>query len=134
MTPFKLTIMTPDGVAYDGEVVSVLATTDEGEVQILARHADYLASLGTGRVKLELPDGKERTAASSGGFLSVLKGEVTLSAITFEYKEDIDLERALRAQERAKSLLSSAKDERDERLAKARLNRALSRIRVAREK
>jgi len=134
MTPFKLTVMTPDGIAYEGEAVSIIATTDEGEVQILARHADYLAALGTGRVKLELPDGTVRTAASSGGFLTVQNGEVTLSAVTFEYKEDIDLERALRAEERAKKELSSAKDARDERLAKARLNRAVSRIRIAREK
>ncbi|MBP3307897.1 MAG: ATP synthase F1 subunit epsilon [Clostridia bacterium] len=134
MTPFKLTVMTPDGIAYEGEAVSIIATTDEGEVQILARHADYLAALGTGRVKLELPDGTVRTAASSGGFLTVQNGEVTLSAVTFEYKEDIDLERALRAEERAKKELSSAKDARDERLARARLNRAVSRIRIAREK
>ena len=134
MTPFKLTVMTPDGIAYEGEAVSIIATTDEGEVQILAKHADYLAALGTGRVKLELPDGTVRTAASSGGFLTVQNGEVTLSAVTFEYKEDIDLERALRAEERAKKELSSAKDARDERLARARLNRAVSRIRIAREK
>ena len=134
MTPFKLTVMTPDGIAYEGEAVSIIATTDEGEVQILARHADYLAALGTGRVKLELPDGTVRTAASSGGFLTVQNGEVTLSAVTFEYKEDIDLERALRAEERAKKELSSAKDARDERLARARLNRAVSRIRIAKEK
>lgn len=134
MTPFKLTVMTPDGIAYEGEAVSIIATTDEGEVQILARHADYLAALGTGRVKLELPDGMVRTAASSGGFLTVQNGEVTLSAVTFEYKEDIDLERALRAEERAKKELSSAKDARDERLARARLNRAVSRIRIAKEK
>ena len=134
MTPFKLTVMTPDGIAYKGEAVSIIATTDEGEVQILARHADYLAALGTGRVKLELPDGTVRTAASSGGFLTVQNGEVTLSAVTFEYKEDIDLERALRAEERAKKELSSAKDARDERLARARLNRAMSRIRIAKEK
>ena len=134
MTPFKLTVMTPDGITYEGEAVNIIATTDEGEVQILARHADYLAALGTGRVQRELPDGTVRTAASSGGVLTVQNGEVTLSAVTFEYKEDIDLERALRAEERAKKELSSAKDARDERLARARLNRAVSRIRIAREK
>ena len=131
MTPFKLTVMTPDGIAYEGEAVSIIATTDEGEVQILARHADYLAALGTGRVKLELPDGTVRTAASSGGFLTVQNGEVTLSAVTFEYKEDIDLERAMRAKESAEQMLSSTKGELDERIIKAKLARALSRISIA---
>ncbi len=134
MTPFKLKVMTPDGVHFDGEAVSLTATTDSGEVQILAKHADYLAALGTGRAKIVSADGVARVASSSGGFLSVLGGVVNLAAVTFEFKEDIDLTRALRAEERARDALASAKDERDERLARAKLNRALSRIRVAREK
>ncbi len=134
MTPFKLKILTPDGILFDGEAVSITAKTENGEVQILAKHADYLASLGTGRAKVVLPDGTERTAACSGGFLSVIKGEVSLAPVTFEFKENIDLGRALRAEESAKASLASAKDERDERIARARLNRAISRISVARGK
>ena len=134
MTPFKLKIMTPDGILFDGEATSITATTDEGEVQILAHHADYLATLGTGRAKIILPDCSERTAAASGGFLCVTKGNVSLATTTFEFKEDIDLQRAIKAEENARKRLSSATDERDEKIARAKLNRALSRIRIASEK
>ncbi len=134
MTPFKLKILTPDGILFEGDAASITAPTENGDVQILARHADYLASLGTGTARLMLPDGGVRTAACSGGFISVLCGEVNLAATTFEFKEDIDLDRALSAEKRARAELASASDERLERIAKAKINRAVSRIRVAKSK
>ena len=134
MNSFPIKIVTPDGEVYSGEAVSLIVKTDEGDVQILAKHADYLATLGTGKAKITLPDGIERTASSQGGFLSVQGGEVTLVAVTFEFKEDIDLPRALLAKENAENALSSAKDEQSEKIAKAKLFRALCRIQVASEK
>ena len=134
MNSFPIKIVTPDGEIYSGDITSLIVKTDEGDVQILAKHADYLATLGTGKAKIILPDGTERTASSQGGFLSVLGGEVTLVAVTFEFKEDIDLNRALLAKENAENALSSAKDEQSERIAKAKLFRALTRINVASEK
>ncbi len=134
MNSFPIKIVTPDGELYSGEATSLTVKTDEGEVQILAKHADYLATLGTGRAKIAFPDGTERTASSQGGFLSVTGGEVSLVAVTFEFKEDIDLKRALLAKENAEKTLSSASDEHSVKLAKAKLIRALSRISVASEK
>ena len=134
MTPFKLKILTPDGIHFEGEATSVTATTEGGDVQILARHADYLAPLGTGTAKVAFPDGSERTAACSGGFISVISGSVNLCATTFEFKEDIDLERAISAEKRARAELASSSDERLERIARAKINRAMSRIRVAKSK
>ena len=51
MKEFKLQIVTPDGIEYDGMAESVLVRTDDGDVQILAGHVNYMASLGTGRAK-----------------------------------------------------------------------------------
>ena len=134
MNSFPIKIVTPDGEIYSGEATSLIVKTDEGVVQILAKHADYLATLGIGKAKITLPDGTERTASSQGGFLSVQGGAVTLVAVTFEFKEDIDLNRAILAKEKAENALSSAKDEQSEKIAKAKLFRALSRISVASEK
>jgi F-type H+-transporting ATPase subunit epsilon len=128
---FKLKIVTPDGEMYSGEARSILVRTDDGDAEILADHADYFASLGCGRVRIILSDGTVRQAASSGGFISVMNGDVDVIATTFEYAENIDLNRALSAKERAEEALRIAKEDQQIILAKAKLERALMRISVA---
>ena len=130
MKAFHIEIVTPDGLAFSGEVESLLVRTDDGDAEILCGHADYLASIGTGRVRI-LQNGEERFASVNGGFLSVANKEVRLCAITFEFADQIDLKRAEAAKQRAEAALAAAKDERDERIAKAKLARAASRINVA---
>lgn len=130
MNPFHLQIVTPDGLCFDGEVESLLVRTDNGDVEILRGHTDLFASLGIGRARL-IVGGATRYASCAGGFLSVAGGEVKLVATTFEFGEDIDLARARAAKEGAESLIKSATDERALTRAKAKLMRALNRIKVA---
>ena len=130
MRAFHIEIVTPDGLAYDGEVESLLVRTADGDVEILCGHADYLAAVSVGRVRIR-EGGKDRFASVNGGFLSVSDGKVRLCAITFEFADQIDLKRAEEAKARAEAALSAARDDRDERIAKAKLARAASRIDVA---
>ena len=130
MRKFHLEIVTPDGVLFDGDAEGILVRTDSGDVEIMAGHLDYFATVKTGRAKLTL-DGKEREASASGGFISVQKSNVKLVATTFEFKENIDVERAKEAKANAEKLLSSSTDEKIIKIAKAKLARALSRISVA---
>lgn len=130
MRAFNIEIVTPDGLEYSGEAESLLVRTTEGDVEILAGHTDFLASLSTGTAKLII-DGKKRMASTSGGFLSVKGGKVRMCATTFEFAEDIDLKRAEDAKARAEAALSMAKDEREIRIARAKLMRAASRIKAA---
>ena len=51
--------------------------------------------------------------AASGGFLTVNRGTVQLVCVTFEFAENIDVERAMRAKEKAESTIASAKDDKD---------------------
>ena len=127
MRQFDLEIVTPDGVVYDGKAESVLVRTHEGDVQLLAGHVDYMASLGTGKARIKV-DGEDRIAAVSGGFITSEGGKVRLVAVTFEFAEDIDLERAKNAKTRAEEAIKKAEDKRELSLAKARLLRALARI------
>lgn len=128
MTPFKLKIVTPDGLIYDGEAEKLIVRTAGGDVAILARHIDYVAPLGMGMAAVVEPGGNRRTAACIGGMLSVSNGEVTLVPTTFEWADKIDLARAERSYERADKILhdSNATDT-DIALAEARLHRALVR-------
>ncbi|MBQ8372592.1 MAG: ATP synthase F1 subunit epsilon [Clostridia bacterium] len=129
MRSYHLSVVTPDGLLFDGEAESLLVRTDDGDVEILAGHMDYIASLGYGRARI-ITGGVSRFAACSGGFLAVSGGEVKLVATTFEFAEDIDLERAKRAKENAERAISSSKDAKEIDLARAKLKRALSRIGV----
>lgn len=130
MRSFNLKVVTPDGLAFDSEVESLLVRTDDGDVEFLAGHIDYMASLGTGRARIKV-NGQDKFASVSGGFVTVKGGEVKLVAITFEFKENIDLARAKIALDEAKAALSSAKDDKALKLADAKLKRALNRIGVA---
>ena len=130
MKEFKLLVVTPDGVKFDGMAESVLVKCASGDVEIMAGHTDYFASLATGRTRI-IADGKTRIASSSGGFLSVEGGAVNIAAITFEYSDEIDLARAERAKEDAEKKIKDAKDDGALDKAKASLQRALNRIKIA---
>jgi len=132
---FHLQVVTPDGLAFEGEAEKLSVRTQEGIIGILPRHIDYVAPLGMGEAVITEPEGKVRRAACIGGMVAVQNGEVRLVATTFEWAEKIDLERAKEAEERARALM--AKDgisERDLKLAEAKLHRALVRQSVGRGK
>ena len=130
MKSFNLKVVTPDGLAFDSEIESLLVRTDDGDVEFLAGHIDYMASLGTGRARIKA-DGKDRYASVSGGFVTVTGGAVKLIAITFEFADQIDITRAKAARDDAKNTLAASKDDKAIELAKAKLQRALNRIGVA---
>ena len=131
MTPFTLKIVTPDGLIYDGQAEKLIVRTIGGDVCILARHMDYVAPLGMGQAIVE-SNGSRRTAACIGGMLSVNNYEVTLVPTTFEWADQIDMERAQRSLDRAEKILQNADaSDTDIALAQARLHRALVRKSVA---
>ena len=105
MTTFHLTVVTPDGCAFDGQAERVVCRAIDGDLAILAKHGDYCTALGMGEAHIVDADGQRRRAACMGGMLTVLNGDVHLVATTWE-------------------------DEREYELAQARLKRALVRTSV----
>ena len=131
MSTFHLTISTPDGLLFDGEVQRVRARMIDGDVCLLAHHENYVSAVGAGEAALVTADGQTRTAACIGGMLTMIDNEATLIATTFEWADQIDLDRAKRAREVAQARISAAKnDKRELMLAEAKLQRALVRINV----
>ena len=134
MTPFKLKIVTPDGLIFDGEAEKLIVRSSGGDVCILARHMDYVTPLGMGMATMEA-NGKRRNAACIGGMLSVKGGAVTLVPTTFEWAEDIDVDRAKASEDRARAVMEkNDASDMDLRMASARLKRALIRQNVASHK
>ena len=135
MADFRVQITTADGLLYDGQAERVVVRTTEGDVGLLKGHIDYLAALkDVSELRLTV-DGKTRIAAVSGGFVSVSKEITYISAITLEWADEIDRDRAQRAKETAEKRLQDKKQEDlDYRLAEMKLKRALNRINVADKK
>ena len=131
MATYHLQIVTPDRKVYDGEAEKLTMRTVAGDVCILARHIDYAAPLGTGECHVIDAEGNARSAACSGGMLSVSGGEVRVIATTFEWADEIDHARAERAAEAAKARLNALKHtDADYALIEAKLKRALVRMSV----
>lgn len=131
MTSFPLKIVTPDGMEFDGMAEEIIVRTTSGDLGILAGHTDCVAPLGMGMATLAI-DGQKRYASCIGGILSVSKGKVTLVPTTFEWADEIDLERADRAISRAQAILADKNvSDTDLIVAEAKLKRALVRKSVA---
>ena len=131
MANLRLDILCPDGEIFSGEAKSILVTTTEGQVQLLAGHADFIAALGTGIAKLTLTDGTEKVAAASGGFINADKSGVRVIATTFEFSENIDVARAKSAKERAEEQIKNATSDDELKTANAKLLRAVCRIQAS---
>jgi len=131
MATFHLQIVTPDRMVYDGEAEKIIVRTVGGDVCILARHIDYAAPLGIGEARVTDAEGKTRVAACAGGMLGVSAGEARVMATTFEWADDIDLERAKSAQAEAQKKLESLdRQDKDFAIMEAKLKRAIARINV----
>jgi F-type H+-transporting ATPase subunit epsilon len=131
MNSFSLRIVTPDGLEFEGMAEEVVVRTTSGDMGILAGHINCVAPLGMGRASFII-DGQKRYAACIGGLLSVSGGAVTLVPTTFEWADDIDADRAGKAEQRAKDVLADKNASNTElAVAEAKLKRALVRKSVA---
>jgi len=131
--PLQLTIVTPEGVRYEGPVESVVVPGTEGDFGVLPGHERFLAPVRIGEVEVRGPDG--RWAAVSDGFADVDGERVVLLVDSCEFAGDIDAARAERARARAEreleQLRRSQAEERSFRIEEAALERALVRLQVA---
>lgn len=132
MKSFHLSIVTPDGTQFDGEAEELVVRTISGDMGIMAGHINCVTALGMGKA-LIVSDGKKREAACIGGILSVIDGKVSLVPTTFEWADAIDVKRAEAAEEKARKMLDDKAHMTsvEQRLAEARLKRALVRESVA---
>ena len=130
MTGFPLKIVTPDGLEFDGIAEQLIVRTITGDMGIMAKHADCVAPLGMGEATVVI-DGQRRRAACIGGMVSVINGAVNLVPTTFEWAENIDVDRAQASEKRAQAILNNKNASDTEiKLARARMKRALVRMNV----
>src|SRR5215203_6480171 len=129
--PIELEIVTPERLAYSDTVDSVQLPGIEGELGVLPHHAPLVSMLGVGELRIRKA-GAEESFAIAGGFLQVRPDRVVVMAETADMASEIDLETAQRARADAERALESGRgDGADLSAARAELQRALVRIRVA---
>lgn len=127
MTRLYLKVVTPDKLFFEGEIEMLVARTIEGDVGILLNHSPLVTILDIGR--LVIKDGDERkVAACAGGYIDVRNNNITVVSDACEWEDEIDINRAERAKERASKKLED-KDT-DTFKAELALKKAINRINV----
>ncbi|MCS7199218.1 MAG: F0F1 ATP synthase subunit epsilon [Caldimicrobium sp.] len=133
MARILLEIITPERVVIREEVDIVTAPGIVGEFGVLAHHAPMVAGIKIGALRYRVGD-REEWIAVSGGFCEISGNRITFLVETAERAVEIDVERALRAKERAEKRLQEyylKREEIDYARARAALQRALARLLVA---
>ncbi|MCQ2491863.1 MAG: ATP synthase F1 subunit epsilon [Lachnospiraceae bacterium] len=126
---FKLEIISPDRLFYDGAATMVEYKTTEGEVGVYADHVAMTQIIAPGKLTITEADGTKKEAALISGFVEILADKITILAETVEWPDDIDKERAEAAKKRAEERLAK-KDSGSIDVARAELalQRALIRL------
>lgn len=123
---FRLKIISPNGVFYDGNVERIVVRGTEGEFGILAKHTPFTTTLALGTFHIQLEDGKKKLGTLLGGLATVNAHETIILTDAAEWPEDIDLNRAKEAKERALQRLKDSQY--DAARAQIALERAIIRI------
>ncbi|KPK28670.1 MAG: ATP synthase F0F1 subunit epsilon [Desulfobacterales bacterium SG8_35_2] len=129
----KLEVVTPKGAIISDDVDIVTAPGFAGEFGVLANHAPFLSTIKVGTLRYK-KDGSDEELMISGGFCEVSSNKITFLVESAERGAEIDVDRALRAKERAEKRLLQAREQRekiDRTRAEAALQRALARLKIA---
>ena len=130
MTAFLLKVLAAEKPFYEGECLSLVLPTVDGQYGIQAGHSDVIVAVVPGELKITLPSGERILAAVSDGLVKVEDGKVLILVDTAEHPEEIDENRARLAAENAKEALLQKKSVQEYYFAQAKMARALSRLRV----
>jgi F-type H+-transporting ATPase subunit epsilon len=132
VSTFLLEIVTPERKVYAEQVDMVSVKGAEGELGILPNHIPLVTPLRIAPITVKKTGSKDEVIAVNGGFMEVRKDKVVILAESAELPEQIDIDRARAAKERAEKRLAETKqDNVDFKRAEASLQRALNRIGVS---
>jgi len=129
----RLEVVTPSGAKVDEDVDIVNAPGFGGDFGVLANHAPFLSTIRIGTLTYENGN-KRESLMVSGGFCEVSNNKITFLVESAEAGNDIDVDRAMKAKERAEKRLNQSAQHTEEinrRRAEISLQRAVARLKVA---
>ena len=124
---FRLKITSPYGVFYDADVKTINVKTVDGYIGVLKNHIPLVAPLEISVMMIRTSEG-EKHVTLAGGMMYVKKKETLIVTPSVEYVEDIDVNRAHEAYNRAKQRLENKEAYLNVKRAELSLNRSLNRI------
>ncbi|MDO4778988.1 MAG: F0F1 ATP synthase subunit epsilon [Tissierellia bacterium] len=128
MSELKLKIVTPNRVFFDDEIEMLIARGVNGDFAILKNHAPFVTVLDIRKIKVK-QNGEFRIAAIAGGYLIVRDNQIVIMSDACEWADEIDVNRAKLAMERAEKRLKSGA-EKDTTKAEIALKKAINRLDV----
>lgn len=127
---FKVKVISPDRIFFEGEADFLELKTSEGDIGILAGHIPLTAIIAPGIMKIT-KDGETKEASLLEGFIEILPDRVTILAESCEWPDEIDLNRAKEAKIRAERRLADGEGDINYPRAEMALRKALIRIELA---
>lgn len=127
---FDLEIITPDRIFWSGKASMLELNTTEGQVGIYKRHIPMTMILEPGIVTIHM-EGEKKEAAVHTGFLEILPDKITVMAEIAEWPDEIDLNRAKEAEQRAERRLQAHDPRIDMSRAELALKKSLVRQQLA---
>lgn len=128
-----LKIVSPTKIVFEKDVDMVIMRGVLGDLGILPGHEQLTTLLGYGPLKYIIEDEEEEIAVL-GGFAEITEKGVTILSDASELPEEIDINRAQKAKERAEERLNSNSDDVDLLRAETALHKALVRLEVGEHK
>ena len=102
---FSVSVVTPEGAAFEGEAEMLIVPGAAGEIGVLARHAPLVAMLKAGSTRVHLGDGSVQEFATGPGFFQVLEDRAIALVDDAVGAGEIDDDRARRQLEEAQAEL-----------------------------
>jgi len=105
---FDVSLVTPEGPAFEGEVEMIVVPGAAGEIGVLARHAPLVAMLKAGSTRVYLSESDVREFATGPGFFKVEQDRALALVDDAIDAREIDSGRAERQLEEARAELERA--------------------------
>ena len=122
MSTFALRVVTPDGEKFSGDVEKIFFRASDGDVGIMANHADYIAAVDICRVRIATSEG-ELKAVCGGGFITFSKNSASLVCDTFVFSSDINEAEVHSQLDSTREKLENAKNPREKTILESQLKR-----------
>ena len=129
--PFDVSLVTPDGAAYEGEAVMLIVPGAAGEIGVLARHAPLVATLKAGSTRVHLQGGEVQEYATGPGFFKVEQDRAIALVDDAQQASEIDVAEARRQLETAQADLERLDPGADRWMLEQRVKHAETLLAVA---
>ncbi|MGN1276124.1 MAG: ATP synthase F1 subunit epsilon [Floccifex sp.] len=127
---FFLHIVASDRIFYEGECESLVISTLDGLIGIMAQHSNMICSVVPGQLQFQVPSKPREICSIGSGMIKVENNDVLVLLDTIERPDEIDEKRAREAVARAKEELLQKQSIQEYQLAQLHLARALNRLKV----